>query len=381
VEKPAPPGPPFDWSRLFQAAGLDVTAFQPTDPTWAPPASCDARAAWTGTDRATGAKLRVEAAAWRGRPVFFRIIGPWTVPERSASSSGSQNQIPIMVIVYVALITACGIAWVNYRAGRTDPRGALRLFQIYFISMSAAALMTLHHTATRSELSLFWLAVSSALINAALNWIFYTALEPWVRRKWPQTMISWSRYVSKGFRDPLVGRDLLYGAALGLGLNLVSLLGAVLHGNSGQPVFPPLDLLSGARWVVAGVIDSVPSAVFNALLMFFLLFLLRVLLRKEWIAAAVFVVLMAAAVQYGTTTPAIDYPLALAALGILAIALLRLGLLAAIVASIVGQLASLGGILDFSAWYAGLASIPFVVIAVIAAMGYAVGVRRAVSQP
>ena len=41
------------------------------------------------------------------------------------------------------------------------------------------------------------------------------ALEPWVRRKWPRTMISWTRYTSRGASDPLVGRDLLYGTVLG----------------------------------------------------------------------------------------------------------------------------------------------------------------------
>ena len=53
------------------------------------------------------------------------------------------------------------------------------------------------------------------MLNAALNWVVYVALEPWVRRKWPRTMISWSRLTSRGVRDPLVGRDLLYGTLLG----------------------------------------------------------------------------------------------------------------------------------------------------------------------
>ncbi|MCX6632199.1 MAG: serine/threonine-protein kinase, partial [Candidatus Solibacter sp.] len=58
VEKPAAPAPPFDWNKLFQAAGLDVTQFQTTEPTWTPLANWDTRAAWTGTDPATGASLR-----------------------------------------------------------------------------------------------------------------------------------------------------------------------------------------------------------------------------------------------------------------------------------------------------------------------------------
>jgi len=370
VEMPAPPAPPFDWSRLFQLAGLDMAGFQATDPAWTPLAATDNRAAWTGTDAATGSKLRIEAASWRGRPVFFRIIGPWTTQERTTVPSDSSNQMPILIIVYTSLAAACVIAWMNHRAGRSDPRGANRLFLIYFVAQTLSAMLAIHHTATRSEISLFWLAVSAALINAALNWIFYAALEPWVRRKWPQTIISWTRYVTKGLRDPLVGRDLLYGVALGLLLNLGNVAAAAFQGNNGQPLFPPLDPLSGVRIEAAVLLGYVPAAFFTALLFFFLLFLLRVLVRKEWIAAAVFVVGIAAALTFGTTTPAVDYPVALLSFAIFAFALLRFGLLCAIVISAVGQVAGLCALLDFSSWYAGLSAIPLLAIALIAAHGF-----------
>jgi hypothetical protein len=40
--------------------------------------------------------------------------------------------------------------------------------------------------------------------------LYYLAMEPFVRRIWPTALISWTRAVSGGWRDPLVGRDLLY---------------------------------------------------------------------------------------------------------------------------------------------------------------------------
>ena len=84
----------FDWNKLFQAAGLDPAKFQVAEPTWTPLANWDSRAAWTGADAPTGAKLRVEAAAWRGRPVFFRIIGPWTVPDRMKPRQPAREHHP-----------------------------------------------------------------------------------------------------------------------------------------------------------------------------------------------------------------------------------------------------------------------------------------------
>ena len=42
-------------------------------------------------------------------------------------------------------------------------------------------------------------------------WLAYVAIEPIVRRRWPDLLISWTRLVSGRFRDPLVGRDALAG--------------------------------------------------------------------------------------------------------------------------------------------------------------------------
>ncbi len=371
VEKPAPPVPPFDWNKLVQAAGLDLTQFQTTDPTWTPLANWDSRAAWTGTDPATGAKLRIEAAAWRGRPVFFRIIGPWTVPSRMTPADNS-NSIPVLTIVYLALIVACVLSWHNVRTGRADLRGATTLSAIYFVCLASAKLLMMHHTATIGEINGFWTAIGSALLNGAINWIFYVALEPWVRRKWPRTMISWTRYTSKGASDPLVGRDLLYGTVLGALLTLGNAAAVVFHGNDRQPAFPPLNALLGVRAELSGVIASVRDAIFTVMLFFFLLFLLRLLLRKEWIAGAVFVAIITVATNVGTTTPWVDYPLSALAFAIFAVALLRFGLLAAIVTSAVGQILGLGGMLDFSSWYSGMAVMPFVLIVLVLVYGFRV---------
>ena len=43
---------------------------------------------------------------------------------------------------------------------------AFRLGAIYFLAMAAAALLAMHHSATTNELSLFWLAIGGALLNA-----------------------------------------------------------------------------------------------------------------------------------------------------------------------------------------------------------------------
>jgi serine/threonine-protein kinase len=87
VETPTAPGS-FDWSKLFQAAGLDMAHFETAEPQWTPAANWDQRAAWTA------GSMRVEAAAWRARPVSFsdRRAVDGTNPQRQPRSRGTGGQ-------------------------------------------------------------------------------------------------------------------------------------------------------------------------------------------------------------------------------------------------------------------------------------------------
>ena len=67
---------------LFDAAGLDPSKLQPAQPAWNSLAAFDSRAAWTGVWPGTTRPLRVEAASFQGKPVFFSLIGDWTKPDR-----------------------------------------------------------------------------------------------------------------------------------------------------------------------------------------------------------------------------------------------------------------------------------------------------------
>jgi len=372
VEAPAPPSAPGQegalWARLFQAAGLDQSRFQPADPQWTPLANWDTRAAWTGADPQTGAKLRVEAAAWRGRPVSFRIVGPWTVPTRM-NPPDSGNQTPFQAVLYLVLATACVFARYNYRARRVDLRGAARMSAWYFVCAAASLLLNMHHSLTAQEVSGFWRVTASAAINTGVVWVFYLALEPWVRRRWPHTMISWTRYTTRGIRDPLVGRDLLYGAACGALAGILIVLETALHG--GEPSFPSLNALLGVRHEIAEMLNAVPDALSSSMIFFFMLFLLRVLLRKEWITAAAFVAIMSAVAAIGSATPWMDMIESGLMLAVLAFVLLRFGLLVAIVAfTSLGLLNACPPTLDVSAWYIGLVPIPLLAVAAIAIYGF-----------
>ena len=106
VEKPAGAASSPDWAPLFSAAGLDPSKWPPAQPMWTPPVYSDARAAWTGSlAERPNIPMRIEAAAYRGKPVYFELIGPWTRPERMQPYQPTAGERAGLVIFIVLLLS------------------------------------------------------------------------------------------------------------------------------------------------------------------------------------------------------------------------------------------------------------------------------------
>src|SRR5439155_18818232 len=134
----------------------------------------------------------------------------------------------------------------------------------------------------------------------AFVWLLYIALEPHIRRVWPETMIGWSRLLAGGVRDPLVGRDVLAGVLVAIGNGLMLALHTLLRRWSGRPPQFPLgastnpfdgmaassDLLLGGRYALSRIIGSMVSipVLVGTLATFLLLFVLFVLFRRRSLA-------------------------------------------------------------------------------------------------
>ena len=368
-EKPSAPAP-FDWKALFTAASLDMTRFTSAEPQWISLAPFDARAAWTGSyASAPEIPMRIEAASWRGKPVFFRLIGPWSKPERMEQSAGIAPAVLVGVLVVLALGAFLG--WRNFRAKRGDIRGANRAAAFVFAGAWLSHLLTAHHVAAFSEVDVFILGALDAAIPAATIWALYLAFEPYVRRRWPQSMITWSRVLSGGFRDPMVGGHLLIGVALGIGLAVLNLGDRLTREHYGTISFIRANLLSylDARGLTDSLLGWLISAFLFGMSLTFVLMLLRVLLRRQWLAAAAFVVLGVSA-ALGDVHPVIRAVSELSFFTLFAATLLRFGgLLPIIVCEFVGN--TLGGfpIADLSTWYGGTTI--FVLVVILALTAYA----------
>lgn len=371
-----PPATPVDWKPLFAAAGLDPAEFHPAEPQWLSLAAFDARAAWTGTWPASGRPLRIEAAAWRGRPVYFSEIGPWTTPNRMQHSTmtAAQHARQIVEVVFLILLLAGG-AWIarqSYVKGRGDRHGAFRLASSVLLIEIAVWACRDHFIPTVAMFGRFVLALSTGLFISASVWMLYLALEPYVRRHWPQAIISWSRLIAGRLRDPLVGRDVLWGVLLGVVWSVVVSVGFLFLKREGAtPQLGSTNLLEGSRQVAGVWLLNVVQCILGTLEFFFVLFLLRVLLRNRWLAIVCFVAFWTTMNTLQGDHPQILAPVWLVVFSIAAFAVSRFGLISLAVAIFTANvLLNVPFTLDFSNWYATASFAVLLSFVAVAAWGF-----------
>jgi serine/threonine-protein kinase len=298
VDKGAQSTAPFDWAVLFEAAGLSQTDFTTAKSEWVPPVNSDTRVAWEGKfPNAPQIPIRLEGASFAGKPVFFKIVGPWN---SSALLGQARSDSLLGKIIEVALVLgfvaffAVGILLGrrNLRDGSADRKGGARLAVYMFLALMAAWAFRAHHYGFNDELGLLQIGIQFALFPAILIWLFYLALEPYVRRWWPHRMVSWSRLLAGDFRDPLIGRDILVGAAFGVAIVLVVRLWSLTPGWLGRPQAPSADrlytLLSVREMAGEFFYTGVTLMLFLGVTCLFGLLLLHIIFRrKEWLAVGV----------------------------------------------------------------------------------------------
>ncbi len=371
-----------DWAAVFAAAGLDQTRFQAAEPEWTPPVNSDARAAWTGSyPEMPEIPLRVEAAAFHGRPVsYMEVLSPGQAPRSGTAAVGrSTGDLVILAIELVIMIGSVPFARYNLRLGRGDTRGAIRLGLFALCVCLGSWLIGGTHVSGVGEADLFFMAVTRSVFGAVVLALTYISFEPFVRRRWPQTIVSWSRVLVGGFRDPLVGRDLLFGSLIGVVLMLIQYFGLLLYHLAGLTVVrvstDPITL-AGGRYMAGQFLFLVVDTLNKSLGILFLIFLGRTLLRKQWLTAVIVVVSLAAMYAPNEPNGWIAWPINLLFFGLMVFTLMQFGLLAVAVAIFVAIfLAQFPLGTDFSVWYA--ADVAFVLMVVIGLAVY--GFRTALA--
>ena len=279
-----------DWSVFLAEAGIASAEVSAPIPTIVPSSPFDARQDWQAYE--AGQLVALTAASYSGKPVYFRQRPAGL--ESSGRGSTSDNFAGIMFVVAVAV---CGIGGAflarrNMRHGRGDRQGAFRVAIFIFLAEFLSWMLGAHFVfMPNEEYGAFIGGCGNALYVAGFMWILYMAVEPYVRRRWPKILISWTRVLAGHFFDARIGREILVGAlggvlmaSLQLGVHALPAWFPVSHI---LPKEPSTLSLGGPGEVLASLLLRASTAVQWALATISFLLVARVLTRRDWIAVVV----------------------------------------------------------------------------------------------
>lgn len=229
-----------------------------------------------------------------------------------------------------------------------------------------------HFSTFGDALGLSVIAISTALFIAGLTWMLYMAIEPWVRRHWPKTIISWSRLLSGQVRDSLVGRDIVFGVLLGVVWTFVFQISSIPKMHMGAaPFLFSTEALMGGREGLGAWLRQWPGSIQTTLVFFFVLFGLKVLLRKEWIAAIVFIGIFALPRALSSAYMTVELPAQILIYAIAVLLVLRFGFVSLACAIFtVDLMANLPFSADFSVWYMTTSILALLSVLVLAGWGF-----------
>jgi serine/threonine-protein kinase len=363
------------WSALFRLAELDPARFVPAEPTIMPGSPFDLRSAWTGTFEAGRTEfVRVEAASGAGKPVYFSISGEWqTQPAPSVGPYSVSVGVGLSACALLVVVGSVVLAVWNLRRGRADRYGAWAIAAAAFGLMLACGVFGASHVANFWEMQILARLLSWSCFVAALLAALYLAIEPYVRRHWPNALISWSRFRAGRIRDPLVASHLLIGITTVLAFEVTqwALLAA---GNrtirTWQPIPALLEPLNGYGRFVAELCAEVAAGFFTSIALVLLVVLMRIFIKRLWLAD----LLVAGLISIGVLLSYIN-PWQSAIAGAMNIALTytilwmlrRFGLLSALAAIVTNQILTETGPVALSSWYAGRSLVILAMPAAVAA--------------
>jgi serine/threonine-protein kinase len=358
-EAKAPPAGVMDWAPVFAAAGLDQKTFTDTAPSRTPPTFADERRAWSGKLPETQTPVTIEAASYRGRPVSFEIVAPWSKALREPSVADDSGPLPTILIL-ILLVVAVVLARQNLRSGRADRRGAFRLASVIFFTFVAFWILSPHLSALGEETNRLFIYLGLGLFVGGVMYLVYLALEPFVRRSWPTMLVGWSRALAGRVPDPIVGRDLIVGVVAGLVLTALGQAGQWLPRLLGwqEPIIPATPLtgpFEHVRYLLVMIPQALNNGLQNALLSVMAFTGFRELVKRglsrvkrrwispDYVAAGLALLLMVFISLVESQTDRnhllLNGLLELATSGIFLVVLLRFGLLATVVMYTIDALA------------------------------------------
>jgi serine/threonine protein kinase len=317
---------PIDWGTFFDEAGLDFDSSQwdESDTQWKPLYYANSITSWQNKPtEQSGEPDKVNAAEFYGKPICFEITYPWdeTQEETSELPEYLYERIVLTLLTIVLGLVLCYFARRNMRLGRGDRHNANRLALTVMVLW---ILLWVFTGSFRSYELLIW-----APLVGGIFWIFYMAVEPYFRRRWPQILVSWTRLFSKEWKDPLVGRDIFIGCGLGVLAGLFQILAYVYYNQAFNvsAILAMLTSISGFHLFVYVLLLMLLISLIYSFFWGSLLLVSRFILRSDKAAFSAVVLIWALLAAVGERNLFLTAIFALL-VGLSILVLMRFGLLA-----------------------------------------------------
>jgi serine/threonine-protein kinase len=375
---------PVEPADVFRWSGLDLANFTETPPKFVPLGPADHLLAWQGPHPTIPAlDLTVEMASWKGRVTTVHVLNRWKqdAPDPSAKSVTSQVRgIVLLLMTALGVLTAVLLARRNWKMGRIDRKGALRIGMARFFLGMVVWLGTVHAVPSDAMISLSFASLADWLIWASGYWLLYLALEPAVRANWPHSIVTWNRVLAGRWADAQVGSHILIGAAVGSAVWATAGLVDTFTGAEMSPDTGLSAALDTRHWVASHA-GTLAASLGVGLAIFFALTGLRRLVKRDWLAALLASVFFTFSNGNAFNSPdwkvkAIVY---LCIFAVLIMVLLRYGLVAIIAATFfIDTIDTIGLGGDWKTWYApaGLATVALLLGIAIYAFWRSLGTRE-----
>lgn len=408
VEPPDVTGAPLPASELDEAAllrmcGFDRAAMSPVEPRMRFAARAEERLAWEGVwPERPEIPVRVEAGLADGRISYLVSLSPWEIESFESRAPVSEDRAAqprtlraralqifgailgksLFGAVLVMIFAGAWISRRNILNGRGDMRGATRFAWCMGVTMLIARWLIAEELAPRTRFDVLDILAWGMLV-ALGSWSAYLAIEPIVRRRWPETLVAWTRLLGGRPMDPLVGRSVLLGVCLGVMAWAGYRLAHLLPLGSDVAARSTLDFSINPPWVEIGMIATATSVQSMMGLLFILLLVaVRRATRRTWAVVGLMTVIFflfdeSRAVGLGSDvgwgdTARIGLPIAWSLIVSMTLTLLyiRAGVLAAIAFIVTENVArQIPAVADWTSWYAWSAIAPTLFIGLLAMWG------------
>ena len=212
----AQPGQTLATEEIFRADAFDLSNFSPTPPVDSPTAAAEQFEAWRGPHPGIPeTELVVQIGSWKGQVTEVRIQWPWT--KEGGVDLGNPLQRTISLVgLGIGTFFVLLLSRRNWKAGRIDRRGALRVAIFAGFLVVLTWLSNLHFVPTTTFVAMICDILAQGLFFGTILWLVYLAIEPSLRARWPRSIVTWNRLLAGQWGDPLVWSHVLIGGAAGL---------------------------------------------------------------------------------------------------------------------------------------------------------------------